>query len=64
MLGSGGNEVAEQSTHDPMVEGSNPGASREKIEGNIKLKTWTKNVVGQMYLWSKVLCQFQIWRQN
>ncbi len=49
--------MAEQSTHDPMVEGSNPGttgARREKIEGNIKLKTWTKNVVEQRYLWPKV----------
>ncbi len=58
MLVRGGNEVAEQSAHDPMVEGSNPGttgARREKIEGNIKLKTWTKNVVGQRYLWPKVL---------
>jgi hypothetical protein len=55
MLGSSGNEVEEQSTHDPMVEGSNPGARREKIEGNIKLKTWTKNVVDQRYFWPKVL---------
>ncbi len=50
--------MAEQSTPNPTFEGSNPGTAgdrREKIEGNIKLKTWTKNVVDQRYLWAKVL---------